>query len=95
MSRFSFLALGCVILGCASTGLTAAGAKVQLMKADPPAGCKELGSVDGSHNYVGRANEAASKNVLRNRAADLGANYVRMETVSSAGIIAGTAYQCP
>jgi hypothetical protein len=81
--------------GCASTALTAAGSKVQLMKADPPQGCREIGNVDGTYNFVGSASEGDSKNVMRNRAAELGANYVRWESVSPNGMVAGTAFQCP
>jgi hypothetical protein len=51
--------------------------------------------VDGSYNYMGSPSEANSKNVMRNRAADLGANYVRWDTVSPAGVVGGTAYKCP
>jgi hypothetical protein len=82
------------LAACASTGLTEAGAKVRLMKADPPAGCKEIGNVSG--DYAGfPVEEGASKNVMRNHAAEQGANYVRWDTAAANGIVSGTAYKCP
>jgi len=66
------LSLACAS-GCATTALTPEGAKVPVMKADPPQGCKEIGSVNG--DYAGfPVDEATSKTVMRNRAAEQGAN---------------------
>jgi hypothetical protein len=72
-----------------ATSLTVAGTHVALMMADPAPGCAELGNVDGENNDY-----AGGKNNIRNKAGELGANYVRWETALSWGI-RGTAYRCP
>jgi hypothetical protein len=63
------------------------------MKSDPPAECKELGSVSGNGSLEN------AKIYMRNDAAAMGGNYVRWETVESNGTTAsgasGTAYKCP
>jgi hypothetical protein len=82
-----------------SVQLTAAGQNVRLVQTDAPAGCKELGTVTGA-GMSAYDNERAdrAKNDLRNSAAALGANYVRLEglTVEPPNANAtGTAYACP
>jgi hypothetical protein len=79
--------------GCGNKTLTEAGARVKLMKHDPPQRCTEVGIVSGykvGPNYLDRL-----KNGLRNDAADKGANYVRLETLTSNGNASGTAFRCP
>ena len=78
--------------------LTERGKTVQLMKADPPFGCKEIDSVKGADGgLIGDYDKNFTKNkaIIRNMAADIGANYVRIEAVSVKGEITGTAYYCP
>ncbi|MDB4960951.1 MAG: put [Myxococcales bacterium] len=85
------LALGA---GCA-VPLSEGGRNVQLMKSDPPAGCNEVGSVIGQANgFDSSAALERAKNDMRNKAATMGANYVRMETANT-GEVMGTAYSCP
>lgn len=79
---------------------TPEGQQVKLMKGDPPAGCEELRDVDGEDTgfVESGANQESAKARLRNAAASIGANYVRMETVEKAGNTVrfhGTAYRCP
>jgi hypothetical protein len=75
---------------CYSAPLTEAGKTVQLMKADPPSGCREVGSVSG------RGDDDEIKIAMRNYAAKLGGNYVRMETMDPRlGTGSGTAFRCP
>lgn len=83
--RYVVLAL-LTVSGCAAT-LTEAGNHVQVMKADPPAGCQEAGAVSGT--------DPDPRIQLRNEAGKLGANYVRLETVDSYHTEKGTAYKCP
>jgi Domain of unknown function (DUF4156) len=89
--------------GCASTRLTDAGQRVTFSKGDPAKSCKEIGPVnsavpDGS--FVRRANHPLdrleeAKNLARNNAAKIGANYVRWEASTDDGMnVSGTAYQC-
>lgn len=81
-----------VLVGCGSE-LTQAGARVKLMKADPPPQCQEVRGV--SAYQVGPDYQDHLKNALRNEAAENGANYVRLETLTSDGNASGTAFACP
>jgi hypothetical protein len=83
------------VLGGVACGgsLSEAGAQVKLMKADPPQGCAEVGGVSGYK--VGPNYQERLKNDLRNDAAAKGANYVRLETLTSDGNASGTAFRCP
>jgi hypothetical protein len=74
-----------VCTGC----LTQAGKRVQLVKADAPADCREVGVVTGEHG-----DPESQQAEMRNTAAKLGANYVRWEADTPAGS-RGTAYACP
>jgi hypothetical protein len=79
-------------MGCA-VPLTEGGRRVTLNKEDPPSGCTEIGSLKGDGTGIDLEN---SKNLLRNRAAERGANYVRFEVVLfEESVAAGTAYRCP
>lgn len=88
-------ALLLVMLTACGPALSEAGAGVKVMSADPPPNCTEIGHVSGSLARRDRAERA--KNEMRNRAAEKGANYVRLEGVDSAyGSSAnGTAFKCP
>ena len=79
---------------------TAEGQRVRLMKADPPPTCEEVRGVEGSDSGFteNTADQESAKARLKNAAASLGANYVRMETVEKSGntiTLHGTAYRCP
>lgn len=94
MKIFFLTLIATLLAGCASaTKLTSAGEKVRLMKDDPPKECKELGNVEGFDTWNGDTNN--SKNIIRNNAADIGANYVRFETAEKFGKVTGTAFKCP
>lgn len=79
-----------VSAACYSAPLTEGGKTVQLMKADPPPGCREVGSVSG------RGDDEEVKIAMRNYAAQQGGNYVRIETMDlRLGRGTGTAFRCP
>lgn len=78
---------------CASVQLTPSGEQVRLMKADPPADCREIGGLSADPQGFGRDVDN-SKKALRNEAAEQGANYVRLETLRYTELT-GTAYDCP
>jgi len=90
MASWSLVAVALGLLcGCYTAPLTEGGKGVQLMKSDPPAGCREVGSV------AGRGDDEQRKVSLRNGAASKGGNYVRMETFDAATETAtGTAFRC-
>jgi hypothetical protein len=73
---------------------------VQLVRAaDPPSACKELGDLVGEASN-GPSAESRAKTNLREKAAQMGANYVRWETLQISEdpprtTIQGTAYLCP
>jgi hypothetical protein len=83
------LAFVCSAAACGGA-LTEQGSQVKLLKADPPADCKEVGSV--SAYMVGPNFQERLKNKMRNDAAQKGANYVRLENLTSDGNAAGTAF---
>jgi hypothetical protein len=60
---------------------------IALMKADPPPSCVERGTV---MEAIWFGDVEGARNKLRQKAAAMGANYVRLELPSS-----GTAYYCP
>jgi hypothetical protein len=72
---------------------------VQLVKTPPPATCKELGNLTGEAPNGADAVRQAKAD-LREKAAQMGANYVRWETSEiseepARTTINGTAYLCP
>lgn len=93
----STLLLLCV--ACASSVELSEGAKkVKLGTAEPAANCEELGTVEGSGREVwpGDGTIASAENDLRNKAADMGANYVRVvDTLPENYSMSGAAYRCP
>ena len=95
---WTLLVLGAVSV-CDPYELSPEAKSVQLVKAYPPSTCKELGRVWGaaSNGDDARSNAQAE---LRERAAKMGANYVRSEAYdvpagSLRTTISGTAYRCP
>jgi hypothetical protein len=72
---------------------------VQLLKTAPPSACKELGNLTGEAAN-GEGAERLAKANLREKAARMGANYVRWETIEiseepARTTINGVAYFCP
>jgi hypothetical protein len=90
------------VMGCKPAPVLSPGAtNVRVMKADPPAGCKELGDVRGNPGDT-TGDEGAkveeAKIDARNKTAAKGGNYFRWDTLdpySSTALITGTAYECP
>ncbi len=65
---------------------------VQLMKSDPPMGCRMVGDVQSKGDDM---NEAKAN--LRQQAAEKGGNYVRLDALNLAGgdaVAAGAAFHC-
>jgi hypothetical protein len=93
MLRNKFVYVGLMAtLGCATT-LSAGGQAVKLEKSDAPSGCTEVGGVRGDSASADLEN---AKNEMRNKAAGMGANYVRLEVLNTEHRFAsGTAYKCP
>jgi hypothetical protein len=82
-----------LISGCATThysDLTESQKAIRIMKSDPDLVCKELGSVTG-FNFWG--SDEGRKSDIRINADELGANYIRLESVTNQ--LNGTAYKCP
>jgi len=81
-----------VTSGTACVNLSAAGSQVKLTKAEPGPGCEVLGDVYGSGGGGGYTSAESklrsAQNDIRNRAAQLGANYVVVDI--SAGDWAST-----
>ena len=85
----------CGLSGCGTTKLNANASGVKIMKQDPPENCQDLGplnSFQGAFRTPGT--DLDVRNRIQNRAADLGANYFRMETKVGSNI-SGTAFKCP
>ena len=101
MTRLAtLLLLSAPLLGCAASPVTLSdgGRDVRLATGDPTPGCEEIGNVegDGRELWTGYGTMDSAKNDLRNRAAAMGANFVRMEIVQGHGYrVSGTAYRCP
>lgn len=92
-------------LACAcTTGLTAEGNRVQLVTSDArvvdPIGggpCEFLGDVEGDDFWDLPHEPASAKRALRNKAAELGANLVVMDSLSttnSGSSATGRAFRC-
>jgi hypothetical protein len=83
---FCVLVVGLVVGACAHTsasGVTEAGARVDVGKGDPPAGMTEMGAFEATDPLACAADgkpgsEGAALAELRNRAAQLGADYVQI-----------------
>lgn len=86
-----------VVSACGSLPLTEGGKNVKVQKSDAEPSCKEIGTVTGSADCTLRGIEKCvevAKNDLRNKAAEKGANFVRLEQVNGS-FHSGTAYKCP
>jgi hypothetical protein len=103
MKLISILLLTAGLAGCGAGAaqLSAAGKTVKAVKSDPAAECEELGFVKGDQTGYGCSGgmEAAQAD-LRNKAAAMGANFVRMDvaTMQEGGPVCevtGTAFKCP
>lgn len=82
-----------VIVGCASTEkINPEAQKVKVMKADPAASCDEKGPVDSTG---WDRDPVAISNRFKNQAANMGANYIRLESTTREGFQRGTAFKCP
>ena len=93
MRRMIFLVVAgtLVVSGCGSTPEKMI--DVQLMKSDPPMGCKMVGDVQAKGDDM---NEA--KDNLRRKADEKGGNYLRLDALDMSGgdaIAAGAAFHCP
>lgn len=72
---------------------------VQLMKTAPPSACKEIGDLVGEAPN-GPDGESKAKKNLREKAAQMGGNYVRWDALQISEdpprtTVSGTAYLCP
>jgi hypothetical protein len=86
VSMFSF--------GCAAPKLSVQGQSVKIMKSDPPQGCTEVGVI--SAPTYGEGFEERTYTILKNKAAEKGANYVRQDSVSATRhTYIATAFKCP
>lgn len=102
--------------GCAATSVTSAGQKVLVSNSRHiPKKCRYLGEVNGSQgnfftgNYTSDSHlDEGALNKMRNRAAEMGANYVQIITNragqfnsggngvgDSTATVIGNAYSCP
>jgi hypothetical protein len=100
-SPFVFgICAGLFVSGCA-TELTEAGQGVQIGKSEPAAGCRPMGPVYGTGAGGGYTDSEtklrSAQNDMRNRAADIGANYVVMDAMGSdlhGMTMSGRAFRC-
>ncbi len=89
---FGFISF--VIFGCGTTPVNNNANNVKLMKGDPPDNCKEIGVASAS--AYGPDFETSMRNKLKNKGADMGGNYIRMESVDAVGNnLTGTVFSCP
>ena len=86
-----------LLAGCAATALSPEAAKVMISTDKPPKNCRFVGMVEGSQGgafkgaYTSNKNlEIGAMNDLRNQAAALGANYVRMMVNHAASTQSGS-----
>jgi hypothetical protein len=102
MTRTNLGLIGALLLSVPACveDLTAAGQQVHMGKADPE-GCRELGRVHGSGGggrYTSSdAKMESAENDIRNKAAEMGANYVAMDALGGDGqgmTLSGRAFQC-
>jgi hypothetical protein len=80
-----------LIAACTSTHPNAS--KVRTGTSDPDKACTELGVVSGDRTVLAGGEEGARRQ-MKNRAARMGGNYIRLEE-SSGLYSSGTAYRCP
>jgi hypothetical protein len=89
--------------------LSPAAQNVHVTKAEPPEGCAEIGPIEavsggGCGMYGAKGTYEDAYNILRNKAAEMGANHVRMDAQvpphleggcqNQAFVIRGVAFRC-
>lgn len=90
MRYLCFIFIVFSIAACATKELTTLGQKVKVAKAEPTKDCTEIAQVSANNQ------DAEVRNaLLKNRAAEKGANYVRLDAVTNFGEYTGTAFKCP
>jgi hypothetical protein len=92
----TFLSVGS--FGCVTVPvLTQQGTEVRLLvKAEPDGQCNELGDVSTGNDWL--RDEGAVKIMLRNKAAELGANVGTLDVLKTSGNLfggSGRAFKCP
>jgi len=95
VKRCLHVAIALLAFGCSAT--TAGGKNVRVQKANPPNSCEEISIITASASNTGNDDQSA-RDQLRDRAAERGANYVRLDTLGGSSTIkeyTGTAYKCP
>ena len=90
--------LALLAVGCGKEALTPAAQNVVVQKSDAPDGCTEVGFVtEFGSNFNGKEMHEVARTKLRNRAAEKGGNYLRLESVIEDGNgvkYTGTVYDC-
>jgi hypothetical protein len=83
------------LVSCASTRLKPGAESVVVSEAEPSENCKEVGSAE-SNTAVNIANATNNVllNILRNRAFEIGGNYVKLDTQTTLKT-SGRVYRCP
>ena len=101
MRSISLALLFIFFQGCGVTVLTKGGSRLSIIEGDVPKGCRSVGSISASAGGLGRgANDPVLEyeTVLRNKAALLGANKIKVMYTSTngVGVIRGgaRAYRC-
>ena len=105
-----FLSVCVVVAGCSRAALTPGGSKVAAGRKDAPDDCKSLGYITGKGGGTFGGGLVSNEdlieyalNDLRNKAAELGGNYVHHDPptmgqgdgTTTTVTITGTAYACP
>ena len=95
MNRTTYLIFSLLvgIGGACAPKLSVNGQLVKIAKAEPPQGCTEVGMVSAP-SYVSGLEER-TYTTLKNAAAEKGGNYVRLDSINSAGQYTATAFKCP
>jgi hypothetical protein len=96
MKKLMFSAFGLSLVlftGACAPKLSIKGQAVKIAKAEPPQGCKDVGVVSAP-SYVSGLEER-TYTTLKNEAAEKGGNYVRLDSVNSAGQYTATVFKCP
>lgn len=87
------LAIATACGGAQNNPKDARGASVRTWKGDPPADCKELGIVEAGAE--GGCNVACQTKRMKDAAAELGANSLRIDFTSGGSAASGAAFNCP
>jgi len=110
LAAVSVVVVSALSAGCSTEDLSEEGARVVASRNAPPQGCQQLGFVvgHGGGTFGGGfiSNDDLieyAMNDLRNRAAELGGNYVQYDTptlgdgdgTTTTATVSGTAFRCP